>query len=100
MINKSKELVHDLYNDLAKNNTYGTEDIKEVLIKVYKRLDDDIENIPLINRLANYITFTAFTNKIKFSKSQDETIRKLREIGQFAGLNGVYRSDYGNKNQF
>lgn len=39
------------------------EDIKEVLLKVYKMLEDSKENVPLINRLFNFIYFTAFNEE-------------------------------------
>lgn len=76
------------------------EDIKEVPLKVYKRLNESKENPPLINRLINFIYFKAFTEKITFSKEQDELIRQLSGIGQKAGLNGSYRANYGDKSQF
>lgn len=93
----SKEIVHDLYNSIDQRNM---EDIKEVLIKVYKKLDDFRENEPLINRLVNFIYFTAFNQNLHFSKEQESLIRKLSEIGKKAGINGVYRSAYGDKTQF
>ena len=70
LMNKSKDLVHSLYN------------------------------IPLINRLVNYIYFTAYTQKLTFSSHEEDIIRELSNIGKYAGLNGVYRSDYGDKSQF
>lgn len=99
MKNKSKDLIHTLYNDLIKSDHSNTNDIEEVLLKVYSKLGEE-ENIPLINRLVNYITFTAFTEKITFTNQQEELLNNLRSIGQHAGINGTYRSDYGNKNQF
>lgn len=101
MRNESKRLVHDLYNNLVQSNTgKEMEDIKEVLLKVYKRLNDSKENPPLINRLINFIYFKAFTEKLTFSEEQDELIRQLSGIGQKAGLNGSYRANYGDKSQF
>lgn len=94
---ESKQIVHDLYNHL---NQSDMEDIKEVLLKVYTKLEDSKENVPLINRLVNFIYFTAFNQKLHFNKEQESMIRKLSEIGQTAGLNGVYRSSYGDKTQF
>ena len=94
---ESKQIVHDLYNNL---NQSDMEDIKEVLLKVYTKLEDSKENVPLINRLVNFIYFTAFNQKLHFNEEQESMIRKLSEIGQTAGLNGVYRSSYGDKTQF
>lgn len=101
MKNESKKFVHDLYNNLVQSNAgEEMEDIKEVLLKVYKRLDDSKENPPLINRLINFIHFKAFTEKLTFNEKQNELIRQLSGIGQKAGLNGSYRADYGDKSQF
>ncbi len=94
---ESKQVVHELYNSLDQSDM---EDIKEVLLKVYKKLEDSKENVPLINRLVNFIYFTAFNQKLHFNEEQESMIRKLSEIGQTAGLNGVYRSSYGDKTQF
>ncbi|BDP51115.1 hypothetical protein EfmJHP10_25510 [Enterococcus faecium] len=41
---------------------------------------------PLINRLVNYLYFTAYTNKIRFTEYQEELIRNLSEIGRTAGI--------------
>ncbi|NGT49771.1 bacteriocin immunity protein [Clostridium perfringens] len=101
LMNSSKYLVHSLYNSLSKLKTNNFDDIKEVLLKVYNKLDlYDEKNIPLINILVNYIYFTAYTQKLTFSSNEENIIRELSEIGKYAGLNGVYRSDYGDKSQF
>lgn len=97
MKNESKRLVHDLYNSLDQPNM---EDMKEVLLKVYTKLEESKENVPLINRLVNFIYFTGYHQNLSFSKEQESMIRKLSKIGQTAGVNGVYRSSYGDKTQF
>lgn len=101
LINRSKDLVHSLYNSISHSQKNDFDDIKEVLLKVYEKLDlYDEKNIPLINRLVNYIYFTAYTKKLHFSSNEENIIKELSEIGKYAGLNGVYRSDYGDKSQF
>lgn len=78
-------------------------DILEVLQKVYLKLEKqkyELDPSPLINRLVNYLYFTAYTNKIRFTEYQEELIRNLSEIGRTAGINGLYRADYGDKSQF
>lgn len=97
----AQKIIHDLFNDLEKSKDSSFKDIQDVLMKVYQKLDDPkIEQAPLVNRLVNYISFTAVTKKLKFSSMQNEWIMELSTIGRKAGLNGVYRSDYGDKNQF
>lgn len=101
LMNRSKDLVHSLYNSISQSKKNNFDDIKEVLLKVYVKLDlSDEKNIPLINRLVNYIYFTAYTEKLHFSSNEENIIKELSEIGKYAGLNGVYRSDYGDKSQF
>ncbi|BDP47600.1 hypothetical protein EfmJHP9_24700 [Enterococcus faecium] len=53
-------------------------DILEVLQKVYLKLEKqkyELDPSPLINRLVNYLYFTAYTNKIRFTEYQEELIR-------------------------
>lgn len=76
------------------------EDIKEVLLRVYTKLEGSKENVPLINRLVNFVYFKAFNQKLHFNEERESMIRNLSEIGQTARLNGVYRSSYGDKTQF
>ncbi|RDX01553.1 immunity protein [Listeria kieliensis] len=97
---ESKEIVHELYNDISKNSETDMEEVKEVLLKVYNKLDRVKDDAPLINRLANFLYFKAFTEKLKFTRNQEELINKLAQIGGRAGLNGAYRSDYSSKGQF
>ncbi|MGG5317815.1 hypothetical protein IGI49_002554 [Enterococcus sp. AZ071] len=96
-------LVHQLYNDIAKNNNSQFGEILNVLQKVFIKLDN-ISNVndesPLINRLVNYLYFTAYTNKLTFNEKQEGLIRDLCKIGRYAGLNGIYRGDYGDITQF
>lgn len=46
----------------------------------------------LINRLANFLYFKAFTEKPKFTRNQEELISKLAQLAGKTGLNGAYRS--------
>ena len=101
MLGSSKEIVHSLYNSISDSKKLGFEDIKEVLLKVYLKLDvNEDNNISIINRLVNYLYFTGYTNKLTFSSEENKLINQLAKIGKYAGLNGVYRSDYGDKSQF
>lgn len=97
---ESKELVHKLYNDISENNKNEMAEVKEVLLKVYKKLDKVKDDAPIINRLVNYLYFKAFTEHLKFTKSQNDLISKLSQIGGKAGINGSYRSNYISKSQF
>lgn len=76
------------------------EDVKEALLKVYKKLDTVNDDVPVINRLVNFLYFKGFTEHLKFTSSQDKLISELSHIGGKAGLNGSYRSDYTDKSQF
>ncbi len=75
----------------------------KTLYSILHRIMDltyELDPSPLINRLVNYLYFTAYTNKIRFTEYQEELIRNLSEIGRTAGINGLYRADYGDKSQF
>ncbi|BDP88758.1 hypothetical protein EfmAA818_23540 [Enterococcus faecium] len=47
--------------------------------------------------MVNYLYFTAYTNKIRFTEYQEELIRNLSEIGRTAGINGLYMSKHVGK---
>lgn len=96
----SKEVVHELYNDISENCDSSMDDVKEVLLKVYKKLDRVDDDVPVINRLVNFLYFKGFTEGLKFTKNQDKLITELSHIGRKAGLNGSYRADYTAKSQF
>ncbi len=98
--NHSKQLIHNLYNSIAQSDVKNSEDISEVLLKVYSKLDDSKENERLINRLVNYIYFTALTEKIAFNEEQNDLINQLNEIGGKVGVNNTYRSPIGSKYSF
>lgn len=99
----SKKIVHELYNDISKNNNSEFTEILEVLKKVFIRLDSlgqKDDDSPLINKLVNYLYFTAYTKQLTFTKQQENLITKLSSIGKYAGINGIYRGDYGDPSQF
>lgn len=98
--NHSKQLIHNLYNSIAQSDLKNKEDINEVLLKVYSKLDDNKENEILINRLVNYIYFTALTEKIMFNEEQNDLINQLNEIGGKVGVNNTYRAPIGSKYSF
>lgn len=85
MKKNAKQIVHELYNDISISKDPKYSDILEVLQKVYLKLEKqkyELDPSPLINRLVNYLYFTAYTNKIRFTEYQEELIRNLSEIGR------------------
>ncbi|MDR3190798.1 MAG: bacteriocin immunity protein [Lactobacillaceae bacterium] len=97
---QAKRLVYALYNLVNQHADGEYNDILGVLLKVYKKLDKVKDPAPLINRLVNYLYFTGFTKRLAFADAELEIIKALGDIGKTAGNNGVYRSDYGNHDQF
>ncbi|MCW6683157.1 bacteriocin immunity protein [Aerococcaceae bacterium NML160702] len=92
--------IHQLYNSLAHTDKVAYQDLLEVWLKVYQRLDNEANPEALVNRLVNYIYFTTLTEQLTFSSEQEAYIRELADFAKHAGLNGCYRSDYGDKDQF
>ena len=97
-----KEIVIDLYNQLAKRDTKSSEllDILDVLLKVNQKLDTEKHPERLINKLIQYIRITASTGKINFSSEEEKLTIQLSVIGQKAGLNGSYMAEFSDKSQF
>lgn len=103
-MSNSLSLVHQLYNSLSATQTTqptaNRHDLLKVLLKVYVRLNHQEDDVPLINRLVHYIYFTRVTCQLTFSPEQQALITQLADIGKYAGTNGCYRSNYGDKTQF
>lgn len=99
---KSKELIHDLYNKLSKRTNSSPEllDIIDVLYQVYLKIDTVSNPEALVQRLVNYIYSTGLKGKLYFPKDENNLIADLGVIGQRAGLNGLYKANYGDKSQF
>ncbi|MGX7031253.1 bacteriocin immunity protein [Vagococcus zengguangii] len=99
---ESKELVHELYNKLARRPEKSSEllDVMDVLYQVYLKIDETKYPERLINRLVNYIYSTGLKGKLYFPEDENRLITSLGIIGCKAGLNGLYRAHYGDKSQF
>ncbi|MGP5429906.1 bacteriocin immunity protein [Enterococcus malodoratus] len=99
---QAQQLIHDLYNRLIKrqNPPETVTDITDVLLQVYRKLDNEKNPAALVNRLVNYIYRVGFDNKVHFDKAEEQLIIDLGTISNRAGFNGVYRSDAGSKAQF
>ena len=99
---RAQQLIHDLYNRLIKrpNLSETLTDITDVLLQVYRKLDDTKNPEAIVNRLVNYIYRVGFDHRIHFDKAEESLLIELGVIAGRAGFNGVYRSDAGNKAQF
>lgn len=92
--------IHRLYNSLAQMNDARYQDVLDVLLKVHQRFDHEANPEALVHRLVNYIYFTAVTDSLHYSPDQEACIRHLADFAKRAGWNSVYRSNYGDKDQF
>lgn len=98
--NKTKQLITDLYNSFKNTQGNNYSELKEVLLKVYKKIDTSINEEALIARLINFIYFKAITEKWEFNSEQNQIINKLSYIAKSAGVNNNYRGDLGSLSQF
>lgn len=99
---KAKNYIHELYNALSKREEKSAEllNITDVLLQVYKKLDESDNPEALVQRLVNYIRNAALKGRVYFPKKEEGLMIGLAVIGQRAGLNSVYRGDYSDKSQF
>lgn len=99
---RAQQLIHDLYNRLIKrpNLSETLTDITDVLLQVYRKLDDTKNPEAIVNRWVNYIYRVGFDHRIHFDKAEESLLIELGVIAGRAGFNGVYRSDAGSKAQF
>lgn len=96
----SKTIIHELYNELIQEKTKNCQDILEVLLHVYARLEHQLDNPSLVNRLSKFLNFNAFTNKVRFTSKQVRLVDELDQIAKLSGQSGAYRADYLDKKQF
>ncbi|WP_429951298.1 bacteriocin immunity protein [Enterococcus sp. AZ101] len=97
---ETKQLITDLYNSFKDHQENNYAELKEVLLKVYKKLDVSINEEALIARLTNFIYFKTLTEKWKFNPEQNQIISELSDIAKSAGVNNNYRGDLGSLSQF
>ncbi|ALS01776.1 hypothetical protein ATZ33_10435 [Enterococcus silesiacus] len=100
MNKESKKLVHELYNSLGNEQGESYLELKEVLLKVYKKLDKDVNEDFLMSRLVNYIYFKNLTEKLTFTEEQNQVINKMNSIAKTSGVNNNYRGYLGSLSQF
>ncbi|MHC5228954.1 bacteriocin immunity protein [Enterococcus sp. LJL99] len=93
-------MIADLYNSFKDNQGSNYLELKQVLLKVYKKLDTSINEESLIARLTNFIYFKTLTEKWKFTAEQNQIINELSAIAKSADVNNNYRGDLGSLSQF
>ena len=81
-------------------NTAEYADLKFVLGRVENRLMHKGNPERWANRLVNYIRFAEFNQQFILNQEQKEIVGQLATIGRYVGINGVYRTDYGDISQF
>ncbi|MET3564501.1 regulator of sirC expression with transglutaminase-like and TPR domain [Enterococcus rotai] len=100
MDKESKKLITNLYNSLKENQELNYSELKSVLLKVFKKIDNTLNEEALISRLVNFIYFKSLTEKWKFTEEQNQIINQLSDIAKYAGVNNNYRGDLGSLSQF
>lgn len=97
-----KEYIHKLYNSLCEKEEQSVEvlDILDVLRQVYVKLDEEKKPEFLVNRLVQYIRSVSLEGRLHYTKEEEQLMMNLSKIGQKAGINGLYRGNYGDKSQF
>lgn len=100
MNKESKKLVHALYNSLGNEQGESYLELKEVLLKVYQKLDKEVNEDFLMSRLVNYIYFKNLTEKLTFTEEQNQLINEINSIAKISGVNNNYRGDLGSTSQF
>lgn len=99
---EARKDIQELFELLKKRTDQSAEllDISDVLAQVYVKLDTVKNPKALVNRLVNYIRSVAIEGRIHFPHEEESLMIDLGVIGQKAGLNGSYMSDYSDKSQF
>lgn len=102
MSEEVKTIIHELYNLLKERPDETPEllDITDVLLQVYKKIDQEKYPERLVNRLVNYIRNASLKGRLHFSKKEEALMIQLGSLGNKAGLNSIYQGDYSDKSQF
>jgi len=101
MQNEAKGIVSELYQDFRQAKGSGNLEIKTALQKVLARIEAHQEvDLVLIDRLANYITYTVFTNKIRLTQTQNLLLSQLMSIVRTSGVEGSLHEHHLDMSQF
>jgi len=101
MQNEAKGIILELTHDFSKSEVAGSTEIKAALQKVTTRLNAQHEiDLGLVDRLANYITYTVFTNKMRLTQTQNLLLSQLISIGRTSGLESTSHGHCGDASQF
>lgn len=97
----AKENIDALYNDLKNldNQNVHIQNITDVLMQVYKTIDDKKDPVKLVNHLVNYIYVEGYGN-IELSKKDESLLMELGSYGKTAGFNGRNMAAYADKSHF
>lgn len=92
MQNEVKGIVSELIQDFMGSKVTGSAEIKAALQQVSERLATQKEvDLVLVDRLANYITYTVFINKIRLTRTQNLLLSQLMSIGRTSSIEGSFR---------
>ncbi|BDZ31902.1 bacteriocin immunity protein [Lactiplantibacillus sp. WILCCON 0030] len=101
MQNEAKGIILELTRNFRESEVAGSTEIKVALQKVYDRLNaHQTTDVVLVDRLANYITYTVFTNKIRLTQTQNLLLSQLMSIGRTCGIDGGFHGHCGDASQF
>ena len=98
----TKVLIHELYNLLYNDgqNNRGKDDITDVLLQVYKTIDQQKNPARFVSKLVTYIYSVGFNNHVHFDKEEESLVNQLGVIAQKSGWNGLYEANYNFKSEF
>lgn len=101
MQNEAKGIVSELCQNFDQSEVAGSTEITTALHKVYAQLDSQAgTDLALVDRLANYITYTVFTNKIRLTQTQNLLLSQLMSIGRVSDIEGSFREHRLDASQF
>lgn len=90
--NLAKDIIHSLYNSFAEAKNDEFNDMRNILLKAYKKLDSSNIANPsiLVERLVKCLYWISFNKKIHLTPEQENLILQLSDIGKNGGFNGIY----------
>ncbi|RRK10555.1 bacteriocin immunity protein [Lactiplantibacillus garii] len=75
-------IIRSLITDLASTEARGYPEIRRALLLAEHQLADQAQAGPLISHLANYITYTVFSNRLHLTATQNLLVGQLLALGR------------------
>ena len=99
--NEARGIMRQLATEFASSSVQGYQDIQVALVKVEQTLAKQSQpDLLLIRRLANYITYTVFNERLSLTATQKLLVSQLMALGRHADGRQLAHDAHLDQSQF